>query len=323
MTAAQILTPSSKNHFEEQALKEKAGIVSKDKTYGVVPIQQPNYKISATLMHALSCYSRAISQSKRDPFQQLLSAPAPHTIVTKNNSYTVTPENQSQLPVSKELIDQVAFKKLDLHSELKTVVKKKHEVQLKKIEVAAKSTAEIAARLEEPELVEESEKIGKEAKRSGLAGYDEIIAKFHMLLMRMIRLSEGKMRDLTAELETRTQKAEKITKFSSKLRTAMVESKDSGGAVNFNDNAEMKAMIDEMRSLGLSLPAGYDWTGDQAGVAVKTLDDERTDLANISKSNSTKLQQFMTDTNNIWTIKSSMIVKVGETAHTIASNIAR
>src|ERR1700719_2450852 len=150
MTAAQVLTQSTQNHFEAQKVKEKKnGVLScKDKTYALAPAPQLPI-ITQVLIKGLQAYSVALAKSK---------------------TYAVSHSLEGQIPLSKELLSglKTHLRKMDLHQELEQAAQKKQ------LERYASTIAKEAEQMGDLQAQVKAKSIVKNLKKDVLADVDDI-----------------------------------------------------------------------------------------------------------------------------------------------------
>lgn len=178
--------------------------------------------------------------------------------------------------------------------------KKSGKVKLPGVQAATSSNRSRAAHAASPD---EEEDIGN------------VYVRFMSLMARILGQSEAEAHALYKRIKHRTDQIDKLTLLTQKINSV-------NGEIDWTNNDEMKALLDEARGMGVDIPEGKTtWTLEEAKLLKENIDMRKDSMEKVTQLERTDMQRYLQESSQCHQARSNILKLLKEVTDTIIHNL--
>ncbi len=148
-----------------------------------------------------------------------------------------------------------------------------------------------------------------------LDGAGNIFIRFMALMARILGQSEAEAHDLYNRIKERTDNIDHLTLLISKINS-------EGGALDWSENEEMKALVEKAREIGVDIPEGkLQWSEDEARLLKENIHLRKDSMEKVTQMERTDMQRYLQEASQCHQARSNVLKLLKEVMDTIIHNM--
>lgn len=152
-------------------------------------------------------------------------------------------------------------------------------------------------------------------KEEAHLGADNLFIRFMALMARILGQAEAEAHELYLRIKHRTDDVDTLTQLMSKINSEK-------GNIDWSQNAEMKKLLEQVRALGVDIPAGkFTWTEEEKKLLKENIQMRKDSMEKITQLERTDMQRFLQEASQCHQARSNMLKLLKEVMDTIIHNM--
>lgn len=156
---------------------------------------------------------------------------------------------------------------------------------------------------------------GGHTPRQVVGSVENIYVRFMALMARILRQSELEAHDLYLRIKERTDNIDVLTLLMSKINSEK-------GAIDWTNNAEMKALLEKARAMGVEIPKDkFKWTEEEKKLFKENIQMRKDSMEKVTQLERTDMQRYLQEASQCHQARSNVLKLLKEVIDNIIANM--
>jgi hypothetical protein len=143
---------------------------------------------------------------------------------------------------------------------------------------------------------------------------ENVFTRFMELMARILGQAEAEANKLYARVKERTDNVDSLTLLLSKIN-------NEKGAIDWDQNAEMRALVDHAKNLGVSIGDSYNWSEDEKKLLKENIQMFKENMEKITQLERTDMQRLLQEVSQCHQTRSNVLKLLKELMDTFVHNL--
>ncbi|WP_348662958.1 hypothetical protein [Chlamydia vaughanii] len=143
---------------------------------------------------------------------------------------------------------------------------------------------------------------------------ENVFLSFMRLMARILGQAEAEAHELYLRVKERTDNVDALTLLLSKINSEK-------GAINWENNAEMKALVDQAKKLGVTIGNTYQWTEEEKKLLKENIQMRKENMEKITQLERTDMQRHLQEVSQCHQARSNVLKLLKELMDTFIYNL--
>ncbi|MCH9609125.1 MAG: hypothetical protein S4CHLAM45_08880 [Chlamydiales bacterium] len=159
------------------------------------------------------------------------------------------------------------------------------------------------------------EEISKKNGNATLYGIENVYVRFMALMARILGQSEAEAHNLYSKIKGRTDQIDLLTTFIQKINS-------SGGGIDWEEDEQMRSVVDQARKLGVDIPEGkYSWAEDEKILLKENIQMRKDSMEKVTQLERTDMQRYLQESSQCHQARSNILKLMKEVIDTFIYNM--
>lgn len=143
---------------------------------------------------------------------------------------------------------------------------------------------------------------------------ENVFLRFMKLMARILGQAEAEAHELYLRVKERTDNVDTLTLLLSKIN-------NEKGAIDWNQNEEMQALVDRAKKLGVSIGDSYTWSEDEKKLLKENIQMRKENMEKITQLERTDMQRLLQEVSQCHQARSNVLKLLKELMDTFIYNM--